>query len=576
MQPYLPLKKITRSFFPASFEVTDWATLEPYCKNLLDRDINSKVTLEKWLQDISEFEAIISENASWRHIRTTIDTSNSTYLESFQKFISNIQPSLQSYTFEFNKKWVACPYTKELDQEAYFTMFRSVKSQIDIFRQENVPILSEIAIKQQSFSVITGKMSVEIDQQEITLQQASKYLESPNRNKREEVYFKIQERRFQDKDQLNELFTELIQLRTQVAKQAGFANFVDYAYKARGRFDYTKEDCYQFHQGVKEVVIPMVNEIYKQKKEKLQIASFKPWDIDATIPTETPLQPFKTGEELLEKTIQCFKQLDPFFASCIETMKSMDRFDLTSRKNKAPGGYNCPLHETGAPFIFMNASGLISDLITMVHEGGHAIHSFLTHPLPLTAQKEYPIEMAEVASMSMELMSMSQWDIFFSRPSDLNRAIQHELERVITIFPWIAQVDAFQHWIYENPNHSIKERGEKWLELTNLYTPTVLNKEGTEKYQHIGWQKQIHIFEYPFYYIEYAIAQLGSIGIWQQFKNDKEKAIKNYMYALSLGGTKTLPELYKAAGTFFNMSSKHISELLYFVQNELKKITYNT
>ena len=317
--------------------------------------------------------------------------------------------------------------------------------------------------------------------------------------------------------------------------------------------------------------LPLVARIHEQKKKKLGVDTMRPWDTEAEPAGTEPLRPFKDGGELISKTIECFDQLDPFFGDCLRTMRSMGRFDLESRKGKAPGGYNCPLAETGAPFIFMNAAGQMGDLTTMVHEGGHAIHSFLAHPLELSAFKEYPMEIAEVASMSMELFSMDHWELFFSK-NDLARARRHQLERVITIFPWIATIDKFQHWVYENPAHSLEERKEKWLEILQEFSSQVIDWQGLEQYRPYGWQRQLHLFEVPFYYIEYGIAQLGAIGLWKQYKENKEKALNNYMAALSLGGTRTLPELYDAAQLRFNFSKEHIKQLMEFVSSELDQI----
>jgi oligoendopeptidase F len=252
-------------------------------------------------------------------------------------------------------------------------------------------------------------------------------------------------------------------------------------------------------------------------------------------------------------------------------MLKMGRFDLESRKGKAPGGYNCPLAETGAPFIFMNASGQMGDLTTMVHEGGHAIHSFLAHPLKLSAFKDYPMEIAEVASMSMELFTMDHWDLFFENKNDLARAVEHQLERVITIFPWIATIDKFQHWIYENPRHTLEERKQQWMDILDEFSSQSVDWTGLEHFREFGWQKQLHLYEVPFYYIEYGIAQLGALGLWMQYKRNKENALQNYIQALSLGGTRTLPELYAAAGLKFNFAKDQIKLLMDFVGEEMEK-----
>jgi oligoendopeptidase F len=320
--------------------------------------------------------------------------------------------------------------------------------------------------------------------------------------------------------------------------------------------------------------LPLVDIINENQRQKLKLEKLRPWDGEAEPKGIEPLHPFQTGSELLNKSIACFQELDPFFADCLSTMKKMDRLDLESRKGKAPGGYNCPLSETGAPFIFMNAAGQMNDVTTMVHEGGHAVQSFLTHDLELSAFKDYPMEIAEVASMAMELFSMDYWDVFFDNKEELQRAKEYQLERIITVFPWIAIIDRFQHWVYENPQHSLEERKNKWTEIATEFSSKITDWSGLEHYRHFSWQRQLHLFEVPFYYIEYGIAQLGAIGLWMQFKQNKNKALENYINALSLGGTKTLPELYEAAGLKFDFSGEHIKTLMSFVSDEMKRI-YN-
>ena len=567
------ITSIPRSYLPQDFKVSDWNVIEPYFKELLDRPLSSKESLGKWLQDVSELEAVIGEDAAWRQIRMTCDTENKALEDAFTFFVMEIQPKIQPYADKLNRKLVENEYTKTLEGEAYQVYLRNVKKNIELFREENIPLQAEISVMAQQYGVISGKMSIEIQGREYTLQQASKFLENPDRKLREEVYRKIQERRLQDKEQLNELFTKLIQKRDQVAKNAGFINYRDYKFADLGRFDYKKEDCFQFHEAVKQSVLPLVDFIYDRKRQKLGLDSLRPWDVDAEPQGVQPLNPFKSGEELVNKTIECFTRMHPFFGECLVKMKEMGRLDLDSRKGKAPGGYNCPLPETGAPFIFMNAAGQMGDVTTMVHEGGHAIHSFLAHHLPLTAFKEYPMEIAEVASMTMELFSMDYWDVFFEDPSDLKRAKQQQLERVLTIFPWIATIDKYQHWIYENPDHSQEERSENWRRILNDYTSLSLDVAGLEEYRKFSWQRQLHLYEVPFYYIEYGIAQLGAIGLWKQFKENKDQAINNYINALKLGGTKTLPQLYATAGLKFSFAPDYINELMLFVQKEMEIIT---
>ena len=566
------IQKLSHQFLPTDAVLTNWEGLEPYFKTLLAQDLDSVATLEKWLQNLSELEAFISEDACWRQIKMTCDTTDKSLEESFNFFCMEIQPKMQPYADALNKKLIACPFTAELDKAAYFTYLRSVKKSIELFREENIPIQAELSVLQQQYGTIAGKMTIQFKEQEYTLQQAAQFLENPDRAIREEVYLKIQERRLQDQTSMHDLFSSLIQKRNQVATNAGYANYRDYKFQELGRFDYAKEDCYQFHEAIKLHVLPLIDKIYARKKKKLGLTTLKPWDTEAEPAGIAPLKPFTDGKDLYNKSVACFEKLNPFFADCLRKMDELKHFDLESRKGKAPGGYNCPLAESGAPFIFMNAAGQMSDVTTMVHEGGHAIHSFLAHPLSLSAFKEYPMEMAEVASMSMELFTMNHWQSFFDNEEDLNRAKEHQLERTITIFPWIAIIDKFQHWVYENPMHTIEERTTSWKNIVAEFSTDSIDYSGLDMYRAIGWQRQLHLFEVPFYYIEYGIAQLGAIGMWMQYQKNPTQALENYMNALSLGGTKTLPEVYKTAGIEFNFSPNYVKNLMDFTNQELEKL----
>ena len=566
------IQKLAHHYLPKDFVLTDWASLEPYFKELSDRPIEDALGLEKWLKDLSELEAFVSEDACWRQIKMTCDTTDKSLEEAFNFFCMEIQPKMQPYADALNKKLMACPFTQTLDKDTYFTYLRAVQKSIDLFRTENIAIQAELSVMQQQYGAIAGKMTITHEGQEYTLQQATQFLESEDRSIRESVYRKIQERRLEDKTAMHDLFSSLIQKRHQVAINAGFENYRDYKFVELGRFDYTKEDCYQFHEAVKLHVLPLIDKIYARKKQKLGLEVLKPWDTEAEPAGTKPLRPFTDGKDLYEKSVACFEQLHPFFADCLKKMNALKHFDLESRKGKAPGGYNCPLAESGAPFIFMNAAGQMSDVTTMVHEGGHAIHSFLSHHLSLSAFKEYPMEIAEVASMSMELFSMDHWQSFFDNEADLNRAKEHQLERTITIFPWIAIIDKFQHWVYEHPAHTIEERTQTWTSILNEFSTGSIDYTGLDEFRAIGWQRQLHLFEVPFYYIEYGIAQLGAIGMWMQYQQNPSAALENYMNTLALGGTKTLPELYQTAGIEFNFSPNYVKNLMDFTNAQLEKL----
>ena len=566
------IEKVPRHFLPEDYKLSDWASIEPYFINLAGRQLNNAAELEQWMKDVSELEAVIGEDAAWRQIRMTLDTTNKEYEEAFTYFCMEIEPKMKPYFFELNKKLLDSPYTKDLDKAVYFPYLRAVENAVQLYREENVPLEAEMSVLAQQYGAISGKMTVEHDGKEYTLQQAAKFLQQSDRELRETIFRKIAERRMQDIEELDTLFDKLLVLRHKVAQNAGFDNYRDYKFRALGRFDYTPEDCFAFHNAVREHIMPLNKMLSEHRRKRLGLDKMRPWDGSAEPVGIEPLQPFETGSELSDKSIKVFDKLRGYFSGCLQTMTDMQRLDLESRKGKAPGGYNCPLPETGVPFIFMNAAGTIGDLITMMHEGGHAVHSFLSHDLPLSSLKEYPMEIAELASMSMELFSMEHWDVFFNDKEELHRAQLEELERVISVLPWIATIDKFQHWLYTNPGHTREQRTAEWVKIMDEFSAGMTDWSGFEDYRSIFWQKQLHLYEVPFYYIEYGIAQLGAIAMWRQYRNNKEQALDNYMKALSLGYTKTLPELYDTAGIQFNFSPAYVSELGQFVKERLNEM----
>lgn len=561
-----------RSFLPDDFKVTTWDALQPYFEQLVSRELGSKGALESWLQDMSELDAVVGEDVCWRQIRMTCDTTDPKLEEAFTFFVTEIEPKMKPLMFAINRKLLDCPFREHLDADQYFPYLRNVDNSVALYREESIPLQSEISLLAQQYGVISGAMTIEQDEKTLTLQQAGKLLHDPNRDLRRSVFEKVAVRRLSDKDKMNELFDKLLQLRHQVAVNAGFDNYRDYKFRELGRFDYTPEDCFAFHEAVKEHIVPLQKELLEHRRKQLGIDQLMPYDTEAEPEGVKPLQPFHSGAEMLEKSISVFSTLRPFFGDCLRKMKEMNRMDLDSRIGKAPGGYNCPLPETGVPFIFMNAAGTVNDLITMMHEGGHAIHSFLAHQLPLSAFKEYPMEIAELASMSMELFTLEHWQQFFETKEECKRAQWEELERVIDVLPWIATIDKFQHWLYTHPGHTVAEREQRWLEIHEEFSTGNISWNGFDEYRASFWQKQLHLFEVPFYYIEYGIAQLGAIAMWRQYKQHKEQALDNYMKALSLGYTQTLKQLYDTAGIRFDFSPAYIRELSQFVHNEMQAL----
>jgi oligoendopeptidase F len=564
-------KRPARKFIPEDFTISSFDAIKPFLDQLLNATLDSPKALRKWFKNRSELESIISEDMAWRYVRMTCFTENEAYQKNYQDFIQNIQPHLAPIADQLNQKALASPFLKDIEKEPGFNMMvRNMKKDVELFREENVPLFTEINTETQKYSQISGAMSIVFEEKELTLQQASVILLDTNRRRREDVYEKISARRLQDKETLDELYSKLIALRHQVAINAGFDNFRDYQFKSYGRFDYTPKDCFNFHEAIKYEVVPVLNEFSEIRKKKMNIDALRPWDKAVDAEGRAPLKAFENGKDLTKKSIECFHRLNPFLGNCLAIMEEMGHLDMESRKGKAPGGYNYPMAEIGVPFIFMNATSTQRDMTTMMHEGGHAVHNFLTKDLELGDFKSPPMEVAELASMSMELISMDHWDLFFPRTEELNRAKQEQLEDLIETLPWVATIDKFQHWIYTHPTHTTLERKEMWNKIFNEFADTITDWSGLQEIKDYLWQKQLHLYEVPFYYIEYGMAQLGAIAVWRNYRKNPEQGLKNYMEALSLGYMKTIPEIYQAAIIKFDFSRGYIKELMDFVRAEMK------
>jgi len=567
----LTIPKKTRAYIPQDLLI-EWENLEPILNELLERPINNVNELEQWLKDKSELEAALEEDFAWRYIRMSCDTANEGLVKNFQYFATEIEPKISPVANLLNQKFNDSPFIEELDHDKYFVYIRAIRKALEIYREENVELLTKLQVSQQKYQGITGAMSVTIGGQEYTLEQAANFIKDTDRQVRQQAWETIQQRRLVDKDDLNMLFDELIVMRHQVALNAGFENYRDYMFQALGRFDYTPKDCYDFHEAIEKKIVPILKEQAEKRAELLGIEVLKPWDMDVSTTGKAALKPFKNGTELIDKTIACFNAIDPKLGHMLSIMKANQLFDVESRKGKAPGGYNYPLAETGAPFIFMNSANSFRDLTTMVHEGGHAIHTFLTANLELNDFKHCPSEVAELASMSMELISMDNWNIYFDNEEDLVRAKKEQLTDVLKTLPWVAVIDQYQHWIYTNPDHNAADREEAFKQIYNRFGAGFTNWDGLEKEFGNTWQKQLHLFEVPFYYIEYAIAQLGAIAIWKNYKENPQKALQQYLEALALGYTKPINEIYETAGIKFDFSLDYIDQLASFVKEELEKL----
>ena len=553
--------------------VQSWEDVSALFEELINRPLNSLAELQTWLKERSALDAFLQEDLGWRYIHHTCDTANAEKHQLLNFFIQEIEPHLAKFADLLNRKMLSNPFLSEITETGFSVYLRNVQKEVALFRDENIPLLTEIQTLSNEYGQLSGAMTVEMDGKTVTFQQAAVELKSSDRTKRREVYIKINERRLQSSDELNILFDKLLKLRNQVSIKADCSNYRDYMFDALGRFDYTPKHCFDFHESVAQHIVPIISSFEKERKDLLGYDQLMPWDLEVDPLLQSPLEPYKNSDELIEKTIEVFKRIRPDFGEVIRLMKEKGHLDLDSRIGKAPGGYNYPLYQSSLPFIFMNSAGTMRDMVTMMHEGGHAVHSWLSKDLNLTAYKSTPSEIAEVASMAMELISMEHWDVFFEDESTLRRARKYQLEKILSILPWIATVDAFQHWIYLHPEHSPEERKSEWIKLFRKFSGDVIDRSETASYEPFGWHRQLHIFEVPFYYIEYGIAQLASIGIWKNYKENPEKTLLQYEAALTAGYTFTLPELYEMAGIRFDFSSDYIQELAAFVKDELDQLS---
>lgn len=565
----MQIQKAARQFLPEDLAITEFEVLAPYFQELVEREIHTLNDFDHWLLDRSELDAVLEEDLAWRYIRMSINTQDEQLREAYNFFVTKIQPELAPLEDQLNQKLMALPFLEQRTDRAHQIYFRSIRTALELYKEENIALQAALSEEAQEFGAISAAQSIEHDGKTLTMQQAAQLLKENDETLRQHIFEKMAGVRRKDREQLDTLFTSLIQKRQQLAQNAGFANFRDYKFVEMGRFDYTKADCFAFHEAIKTHIVPLVKEIQAEKLRKLGKNLFKPWDLDIDPEGKPALKPFQSGTELLAGTIKMFDQIDPYFGDCLRVMDQLGHLDLDSKQGKAPGGYNYPLYEIGVPFIFMNAVGSQRDLETMVHEGGHAIHSFLSRDLSLTAFKNLPSEVAELASMSMELLSMPQWSAFYD-PQAQQRAMREQIEGTLKVLPWIAQIDAFQHWVYENPTHSLQERSAHWMQLAQDFGTGLVDWTDYEDLIACSWQRQLHLFEVPFYYIEYGIAQLGALGVWKNSLANKQLAIEQYKNALSLGYTAPMRKIYETAGVPFDFSSERLQALVQFIKEQLE------
>jgi oligoendopeptidase F len=567
----LPARK-PRKFVPQNIDLGDWPQIAPLFDQLENRAARCQSTaeLERWLLDWSELNAALDEESSRRYIAMTCHTDNPDAEKAYLHFVENVEPQLKPRQFALEKIYVAHPLREKLPASRFQVFNRDVENRVALFRPENVGLETEEAKLCQQYQKLSGALTVNFRGGEKTLVQMGRYLEEPDRSLRQESWELVAKRRLQEADRFEEIFDKLIELRQQIARNAGFGNYRDYAFRRLGRFDYTPDDCTKFHDAVENEIMPVVRELQSQRRAQLKLEKLRPWDLAVDPQNRPSLKPFAAVSDMVSRTQKIFNRLDGELAGGFQQMQDLRLLDLDNRKGKAPGGYQSTLSESRLPFIFMNAIGLQRDVETILHEAGHAFHALATRDEDLYAYRSAPIEFCEVASMSMELLGNEFIEEFYSA-ADANRARRVHLEGVVGVFPWIATVDAFQHWIYTHPNHTHEERKTAWLDLMNRFGGEV-DWSGQENPRAHLWHRQLHIFLHPFYYIEYGIAQLGALQVWANSRCDKAKALNDYKKSLALGGSRPLLELFSAAGCKFQFDAATIKPLIELASTELKNL----
>ncbi len=558
------------SFVPDDFDASSWGNIEPYVNDLINRELTCSSCLEKLISDTSNLAEHISETGALLYIGMTCDTEDENKKNEFLYFVENIRPKLSEFSDNLNRRIASHPAVGNLP-ERYNLMIRGIISDIEIFRSENIALGVEQTKLVTKAQGITGAMTVEFQGQERTFPEMKAFLESNSRDEREKAWKTMVNRWMEDSEELSEIYDQLIKIRHQIALNAGFNSYTDYMFKAMHRFDYSVEDCLTFHDSIEKVCMPIVREINERRRIAFGLERLSPWDVNEKsgsgpdINGESPLKPFKSVQEMVTKLSQVFHNMSNDLGKKFDKLVEMDTLDLETRKGKAPGGYQYYLEKSRIPFIFMNAAGLQGDLETMIHESGHAFHSLYCGHLDLIDERNYPIEFAEVASMSMELLTQDEWGIFYENIDQASRARISHLEGVVYLLPWIATIDSFQHWIYANPNHTRDERKEYWLSLRERFGSN-MDWEDNEKFRELSWQQQGHLYGVPFYYVEYGIAQLGALQLWQTHRKSPKKALEDYSRAMKLGNTKTLPDLFAAAELKLGFDENHLNSLI----NEVK------
>jgi oligoendopeptidase F len=561
--------------FPTNYQEAmdwQWSDWQPHFESLLNTTL-TVYNMDAWLKAWSELGEMVSEVMARLRVATTVNTEDKAAEAKFQNFIKNINPEIQKASFELNKKIVH----SGLAPDSIKIPMRIIEANIRLYREENLPLIAQISELELRYSKLAGSLTVEWEGKEVTLTQLSPVFQEQDREKREKAWVLSQERRRQEREGFNQIWREFMALRKAIASNADFDNYRDYAWLDRGRFDYTPQDSEEFCDAIAEVVVPAYERQVEQQRRQLGYESLRPWDTAVDPLGRDPLKPYETVTEFIDKTEAIFQQLDPELGAYFSTMKHENLLDLDNRKGKRPGGYCTYFPVSERPFIFMNAVGLDGDVRTLLHESGHAFHG-MSAKTSYQMQRRAPMEFNEVAAMAMELLAVpyiTEDKGGYFTEEEARRYRSDHLDKIINFWPYMAVVVAFQDWIYTHHEAASDPDNcdARWLELWKIYQGGV-DWTGYEDYIVNRWRQQLHIFLYPFYYIEYGLAQLGAVQVWANALKDQANALAQYRSALELGGKVTLPELFSKAGAklaFDAETLKGAVDLLLKVMDELEK-----
>ncbi len=556
------------------FMTWPWEKIAPYYAELEKQPITA-ANVADWVADWSRLAEYLYETYSRLHVATTVNTTDEEAQARFEAFLEGVLPEAQKADHALTRKLVESGFAPP----NFEIPLRNMRAEIELFREENLPLQVEEQKLRNAYDQIVGAQTVEWHYREYTISQLRPFLQDPDRQVREEAWRLMTERQLKDRGPLTRIWQQLLDLRQQMAANADKPDYRAFRWQQMGRFDYTPDDCRAFHQAIEEVVVPAAAEILEKRRQRLGVDTLRPWDLNVDPLGRPPLRPFRDVEELKAKTEAIFHHVDPQLGAYYHTMREENLLDLENRKGKAPGGYCTHFPLSKRPFIFMNAVGVHDDVQTMLHESGHAFHAFESFALPYIHQRETPMEFAEVASMSMELLASPYLTHDFGgfyTPQEAARARIEHLERSLLFWPYMAVVDAFQHWVYENPAdaHDPAVCDRVWGNLWDRFMP-VTDWRGLEDAKVSGWMRKLHIFQYPFYYVEYGLAQLGAVQVWGNALKDQQAAVAAYRQALALGGTAPLPKLFAAAGAKFAMDAatlRQAVDLMRRVIDELEPI----